>query len=89
MQERGRKQDEIVRLDRIGHSFYKMEGMGTEQDVDLIVGMKMLEFHVFGIGAGVKVKKVKQCILDVVDDDKSFFFIMDLVQHKRHLLSRK
>ena len=87
MQERGRKQDEIVRLDRIGHSFYKMEGMGTEQDVDLIVGMKMLKFHIFGIGAGVKVKKVKQRILDVIDNDKAFFFIIDLVQHKIDLLS--
>ena len=78
---RGEK-DEIIRPDRIRDSFYKMESAGTEQDVDLIVGMEMLEFHVSGIGAGVKIEKIKHHIRDVVYNDEAFFFIINLVWHK-------
>ena len=85
MQQTRRKQHKIIILDGMGNTFQKVDGIWTEQDQYLIIGMKMLKFHVDFAAALIKVKIVKSGTLQIVYDHKFFFRVGDWFEHDLHL----
>ena len=81
MAARERKNDEVVHLDMVRNPFDEMKGIGTQQDMDFIVGVKMFEFHMPGIGTGIEVEKIKQRFGDIIYNNETFFFIVNRVYH--------
>ncbi len=77
---RGQKYKVVV-LYRIGDTLQKVDGVRAQENMDLIVRMKMLKLHIYLAGAHIEVKKIKQGMRDIIDDDKLFFAVVNGLNH--------
>ena len=83
-----RDPNDIECLDLVGDTFYEVNGIGTQQDAQLIKGVKVLELHIDLCASDIIIKEVENSIIFFVDTNEVFVLVESQILNEHRELPR-